>query len=108
MNNTGITSLNGGGNSLNIIRVPSVNEARKIIFKSDLNGNITPGSNLVWNKALSNLRTWSQNNDVGNAYLVDEHAESNEHNNKAATYHRHPNNSTTYIHTFRPIIEYRE
>ena len=84
-----------------------MNEFRNIIFKSDLNGSITPGSNLVWNKALSYRITWSQNNDVGNAYLVDEHAESNEHNNKAATYY-HPNNSTTYIHTFRPIIEYRE
>ena len=81
-------------------------EAENIIFKSDLNGSITPGSNLVWNKALSNLRTWSQNNDVGNAYLVDEHAESNEHNNKAATYY-HPNSSSVYLHTFRPIFDYR-
>ena len=101
-------SLNvGGGNNNVIIRIPFLNEFRNIIFKSDLNGSITPGSNLVWNKALSYRNTWSQNNHVEKAYLVDESKEINDRNNKAATYYQ-PNNSTTYIYTFRPIIEYRE
>lgn len=78
-----------------------MNEFRNIIFKSDLNGSITPGSNLVWNnKALPYLsNTWSQNNYVEKAYLVDERAESNDRNNKAATYY-HPNNSITYIYIY--------
>ena len=79
-----------------------MNEFRNIIFKSDLNGSITPGSNLVWNKALFYLRTWSQNNYAENAYLVDERAEGDSVENKAATSY----SSNSY--TFRPIIEYRE
>ena len=80
-----------------------MNEFRNIIFKSDLNGSITPGSNFVWNKALFNLRTWSQNNYVENAYLVDELAEESDtvENKAAASY-----SSNKYA--FRPIIEYRE
>lgn len=39
----------GGGNSLNLIRVPSLDEMRNIIFSSDLNGKITPSSHNVWN-----------------------------------------------------------
>ena len=81
-----------------------MNEFRNIIFKSDLNGSITPGSNLVWNKALSNRNTWSQNNYVENAYLVAEFAESDALNNKDSTNY----NNNTYSYTFRPIIEYRE
>ena len=79
-----------------------MNEFRNIIFKSDLNGSITPGSNFVWNKELFNLYTWSQNNYVENAYSVDEYAESNTHNNKDYTYEYYNR------YTFRPIIEYRE
>lgn len=97
----------GGGNNNVIIRIPFLNEFRNIIFKSDLNGSITPGSNLVWNKELSKFHTWSQNNYVEKAYSVNERAESNDRSNKAVTYYR-PNNSTIYIYTFRPIIEYRE
>lgn len=103
-------SLNGGGNDNVIIRIPFLNEFNNIIFKSDLNGSITPGSNLVWNKELSNLnlKTWSQNNYVEKAYLVNERAGSTDRDDdKAKTYYR-PNNSTIYIYTFRPIIEYRE
>ena len=87
----------GGGNNNVIIRIPFLNEFRNIIFKSDLNGSITPGSNFVWNKVLSDIWTWSQNNYVENAYLVDERAGSNEHDNKAKAYYR-PNNSTIYIY----------
>ena len=87
----------GGGNNNVIIRIPFLNEFRNIIFKSDLNGSITPGSNLVWNKALSNLRTWSQNNDKGYASLAYEFGEIYDHDNKAVTYYS-PNNSTTYIY----------
>ena len=96
----------GGGNNNVIIRIPSLNEFNNIIFKSDLNGSITPGSNLVWNKALSNLCTWSQNNYAEKAYLMDERAEGNKLNNKdknSAVY-----SNGTYRFTFRPIIEYRE
>ena len=95
----------GGGNNNVIIRIPFLNEFKNIIFKSDLNGSITPGSSLVWNKVSYDpyvLLTWSQNNYVENAYSVDEYAESNTHNNKDYTYEYYNR------YAFRPIIEYRE
>ena len=100
-----------GGNNNVIIRIPFLNEFRNIIFKSDLNGSITPGSNLVWNRVpyeIYNWCTWSQNNYVENAYLVDELAASESHNqnNKAKT--SYFNSYNYYTYAFRPIIEYRE
>ena len=92
----------GGGNNNVIIRIPSLNEFNNIIFKSDLNGSITPGSNLVWNKAVSNLSTWSQNNYAGNAFFVNELSEFDNEKNKDATSY------SSIVYAFRPIIEYRE
>ena len=41
MSNNNIKS-DMGGNPLNIIRIPSLDEMKNIITKSDLNGSITP------------------------------------------------------------------
>lgn len=47
MSNINIKSDMGGGNSLNLIRIPSSNEVKNI-FSSDLNGSITPGNSNTW------------------------------------------------------------
>ena len=93
----------GGGNNNVIIRIPFLNEFRNIIFKSDLNGSITPGSSLVWNKLLFNHCTWSQDNYVESAFLVDELKEGHNPENKAAISY-----SSNRYTAFRHIIEYRE
>lgn len=38
----------GGGNSPNLIKIPSLNEVENIIVNSDLNGSITPGNLNTW------------------------------------------------------------
>ena len=62
MSNINIKSDMGGGNSLNIIRVPSVNEAKNIILSSDLNGSITPSDTKVWWQVNPFGLMWTQNN----------------------------------------------
>lgn len=96
----------GGGNSLNIIRVPSVNEAKNIIFNSDLNGNITSGSNLVWNYNLVSNFSWLQNNNTIMAHATGV-------NYQGIIVHDRSLNKENDIYrgdpyNFRPIIEYRE
>ena len=59
----------GGGNSLNIIRVPSVNEAKNIILSSDLNGSITPGNSNTWQYDIYEVMMY-QNNTNGLAYMT--------------------------------------
>lgn len=68
MSNNNIKSDMGGGNPLNLIRVPSLNEVKNIIFSSDLNGSITIKNINTWQ--FNNIRTpwWIQNNDNKFAY----------------------------------------
>ena len=70
MSNNNIKSDMGGGNSLNLIRIPSLDEMKNIIFSSDLNGNITPSSSSVWNWS-NYLYRQSQNNPTDYAYLLE-------------------------------------
>lgn len=46
-----------------------MNEIENIIFKSDLNGNITPGNSNTW-KTDMNYYMWTQNNINNNAYTA--------------------------------------
>lgn len=95
------SSLNGGGNSLNLIRIPSLNEVSDIIVSSDLNGSITPNYDYTWQFDKNKLM-WSQNDVNETAYVI----------------RRQPNylisNKTTTITSaygpthFCPVIEYKE
>lgn len=51
----------GGGNSLNIIRVPSINEFLYILYNNTLNGNIVAGNENTWHK-VQTFYNWSQVN----------------------------------------------
>ena len=62
-------SMGGGGNNLNLIRVPSLNEVENIIFTTDLNGTISPSDTNVWHWIV-NYHRWSQNNVNGNSYVT--------------------------------------
>lgn len=62
MSNINIKSDMGGGNPLNIIRIPSINEGRNIIVSSDLNGSITPGNSYTWQYNNSSHAMMYQNN----------------------------------------------
>ena len=101
MSNINIKSDMGGGNSLNIIRIPSVNEAKNIILNSDLNGSITPGNSNTWQYDRYYVMLY-QNNKNENAFVTKNGA-------MAAFYDK------SYISifgegsiTFNPVIEYRE
>ena len=68
-NNNYNTPLNvGGGNPLNIIRIPSSNEV-STIFSSDLNGSITPGNSNTWQYDIYEVMMY-QNNTNGLAYMT--------------------------------------
>ena len=51
----------GGGNSLNLIRVPSINEFLYILYDATLNGNIVAGNEDTWHKVWT-YYNWSQVN----------------------------------------------
>lgn len=97
----------GGGNNLNIIRLPSLNEVKNII-SSDLNGSIKPYDNNVW--YWDRNLYWAQNNEKNNAYVSsvdltqpDPVIKQNLFT-KDLTYY--PNWQKVF--EFIPIIEYRE
>lgn len=97
----------GGGNSLNIIRLPSVNEVKNIIFTTDLNGSITPWDVNVWHW-ITNYLWWSQNNENDTAY-----ATGSQISNPIAYKNPFLKNTTynqawSMIYVFGPIIEYKE
>ena len=103
MNNY-ISFLNvGGGNNLNLIRIPSLDEMKNIITKSDLNGNITPWDVNVWHFATSHYN-WLQNNSTTLATIL-EITPLYLHDSISAK-------NTTVINgslvVFKPIIEFRE
>ena len=105
MSNINIKSDMGGGNPLNIIRIPSLNEIKNIIFKSDLNGSITPGNSNTW-KIYMNYMMWSQNNKNDIAYAAEMMNSKMSTNSfeKSAT-------GAVYggdITSFHPFIEYSE
>lgn len=92
----------GGGNSLNLIRVPSVNEVNTI-FSSNLNGSITPGNSNTWQYD-RNIFMMYQNNVNGLAYMTMPPSMSSFYD-KSAIY---INISRYYSTSFNPVIEYRE
>lgn len=105
MNNTNISSLNGGGNSLNIIRVPSINEFLYILYDDTLNDSIVAGNENTWHKVRT-YYNWSQVNrqDTACVYGVGIGGDiySNSYYDKSRT---------TYSNcglVFRPIIEFKE
>ena len=102
MSNINIKSDMGGGNSLNLIRIPSLNEVNTI-FSSDLNGSITPGNSNTWQYDYKVMMY--QNNTNGLAYM-----------NMIKNWIEHSfyDKSTTFIEfrdcttSFHPVIEFRE
>lgn len=110
MSNNYISSLNGGGgNSLNLIRVPSINEFLYILYDATLNGNIVAGNEDTWNKVRT-YYNWSQVNrqNTANLYGV---------GSGGTIYHGLYYNKSEPMHSeggyldicvFRPIIEFKE
>ena len=105
MSNINIKSDMGGGNSLNIIREPSINEFLYILTDNTLNDNIVAGNEDTWHKVWT-YYNWSQVNrqntacvyGVGGSGII----YSNEYYDKSRT---------TYSNdrlVFRPIIEFKE
>lgn len=92
----------GESNSLNLIRIPSVNEVKNIIVSSDLNGNIIPKDVNVWHW-IYNYYFWCQNNDTTYAIMTEistsEVYQKNYFKYAADTY---------MVCDFVPIIEYIE
>ena len=92
-----------GGNSLNLIRIPSLNEVSNIMVSSDLNGNITPWDVNVWHW-IYNYYFWCQNNRTTYAIL-------SELSTSEAYQTYHPKNEMDIrrgLCDFVPIIEYIE
>ena len=113
MSNNYNSSLIGGGNSLNIIRVPSVNEAKNIILNSDLNGSTTPSDVNTWHW-IQNYYWWNQNNLDKQSHTTGMRFSSSHvefidiYTLKDLTYKDYQINNTRMIYLLRPIIEYRE
>lgn len=96
-----------GYNNLNLIIVPSSNEVENIIFRSDLNGNITPPYNSnTWNWIIKYF--WqTQNNKDENTYPTGTQNANFVSNVIAGKNYRfHQGFGHTYI--FGPIIKYKE
>ena len=109
MNELITINIGGGGNPLNIIRIDTLNEIRIIISSadSDLNGNITPLDNNVWNFA-GNHFWWSQNNITNSSYVTGTKSTATVlmtrfSVDKNMAYHP----TQGFPHSFRPVIEYR-
>ena len=69
MNSNYSYSLNvGGGNSLNIIRVPSINKFLYILYDDTLNDSIVAGNEDTWHKVRT-YYNWSQVNRQNRACL---------------------------------------
>ena len=100
------SSLNrGGGNSLNLIRIPSINEVKNIIVSSDLNGTITPGNMNTWQIYDTWTTWWTQNNSNDFVYLRALNVSHTELVNKNETWEGNYWNKPI---CFRPVIEYKE
>lgn len=105
MSNINIKSDMGGGNPLNIIRVPSMNEVKNISIGSDLNGSITPSDTKVWQVNPSDLM-WTQNNINTEAYVLG--LETHEYSTDKSAISIYIIGSGDYPIYFSPVIEYRE
>ena len=92
-----------GGNSLNIIRVPSINEFLYILHDGTLNDNIVAGNEDTWHK-VKGFYNWSQVNTQYKAcvYGVGVEIYYDEYYKKYETI-----NSGDKL-VFRPIIEFKE
>ena len=95
----------GGGNSLNIIRVASINEFLYILYDATLNGNIVAGNEDTWHKVRT-YYNWSQVNkqDTACVYGVGTYGDiyRNQYHGKSRT------TQSDYALVFRPIIEFKE
>ena len=100
MSNINIKSDMGGGNPLNIIRIPSLNEMKNIIFSSDLNGKIAPSSHSVWNWS-DYLYRQSQYNSADYSYSL----EITISVTQRWIYKNETTRERYVISTFSPIIE---
>ena len=95
----------GGGNSLNIIRVPSINEFLYILYDATLNGNIVAGNEDTWHK-VRRYYNWSQVNRQNTACVYGVGSFGDIYSNNYYDKYR-----TTYsddVLVFRPIIEFKE
>lgn len=96
----------GGGNSLNIIRVPSINKFLYILYNDTLNDSIVAGNENTWHKVWA-YYNWSQVNRQNTACLYGVSS------NGVIYYESYYNKSElTSSHqddfVFRPIIEFKE
>ena len=98
-----------GGNSLNIIRIPSLNEVKTIIISSDLNGSINIKDINTW-QFIKNYNMWSQNDTKGSAYIIRTQAIETLYDKSITHYtvvieNRYMIELSTH---FCPVIEFRE
>lgn len=97
--------MGGGGNSLNIIRVPSIKKFLYILYNDTLNDNIVAGNEDTWHKVRT-YYNWSQVNSQNTACVYGVGAlgdiYSNNYYDKSQTV---PNNDKC---GFRPVIEFKE
>ena len=97
------SSLNGGGNNY-LIRTPSLNEHKNILYNSDLNGSITIGNDSTWNKR--SIYCWDQDNKTDTGYMIEENNGYDSYENKNSYYYNY--NSIRHGYGYRPVIEYRD
>lgn len=105
MNSNYSSSLIGGGNSLNIIRISSLIPLVDITTTSSLNGNINPRDTKCWN--FTSYYVMLQNNTVDNFYMKIDGSTGYSYHNCS------PNKSSIYGFSSNPlygrfIIEYKE
>lgn len=91
----------GGGNNY-LIRTPSLNEHKNILYNSDLNGSITIGNDSTWNKR--SIYCWNQNNKTYTSYIIREDDRADRYDNKNAT----SVYGYSIVYGYRPVIEYRD
>ena len=94
----------GGGNSLNIIRVSSINKILYILYDDTLNGSIVAGNEDTWHKVWT-YYNWSQVNRQNTACAYGVGISGNIYYNLY-----YDKSITTYNDglVFRPIIEFKE
>lgn len=81
-----------------------MNEVNIIIFKSDLNGTITPGNRNTWQIENTWTPWWTQNNSNSTAYIRALRDSNIGLINKNDVW----NYNWSEPHCFLPVIEYRE
>ena len=94
----------GGGNSLNIIRVPSINQLLYILYDATLNGNIVAGNEDTWNKVRT-YYNWSQVNRQNTACVYGIGFKGVIYSDLYYDKSYNPHNDAC---VFRPVIEFKE